>query len=198
VSTNSDEGRKTNRTRQAEARREQLLDCAIAVFAEKGPEAGIKDIAGAAGVASGLIYHYFDSKEALLESIVHERNFVSPLGAFLQDAGEGDVSGTLREVALRYHQWITRVGAFILVLLQLSRSNPRLQQLMKANVLAQFQTLADYLDGRIAAGQLRPHDSKVAAQGLLYSIFTGWQMVQVSPEFASGLAELLYQGLRPD
>lgn len=40
--------RKTSRDLQAEARREQLLDCAVEVFQKKDASAGIKDIAAAA------------------------------------------------------------------------------------------------------------------------------------------------------
>ncbi|HJT57159.1 MAG TPA: helix-turn-helix domain-containing protein, partial [Ktedonobacteraceae bacterium] len=54
-----------------EDRREQIIDAAMHVFAEKGfVRATNKDIAREAGITPGLIYHYFDSKEALLKAIV--------------------------------------------------------------------------------------------------------------------------------
>ncbi len=54
-----------------EDRREQILEAALEVFAEKGfDRATNKDIARAAGITSGLIYHYFRSKkEVLLEAM---------------------------------------------------------------------------------------------------------------------------------
>lgn len=53
-----------------EARRQQILDAATQVFAEKGfDRATIADIARAAGIAEGSIYNYFKNKEDLLISI---------------------------------------------------------------------------------------------------------------------------------
>ncbi len=58
-----------------EDRREQILDAAMHVFAEKGfARATNKDIAREAGITPGLIYHYFDSKEALLKAIIDSRS----------------------------------------------------------------------------------------------------------------------------
>ena len=51
---------KVNRRQQAEQRRAQLIDTALGVFAEKGVEGTtVKDLSEAAGVAQGLLYHYF-------------------------------------------------------------------------------------------------------------------------------------------
>jgi len=58
-----------------EDRREQILDAAMHVFAQKGfARATNKDIAREAGITPGLIYHYFESKEALLMAIVENRS----------------------------------------------------------------------------------------------------------------------------
>lgn len=49
----------------------QILDAALDVFAHKGfHSATITDIAKKAGIAKGLLYHYFNSKEELLYHIV--------------------------------------------------------------------------------------------------------------------------------
>jgi TetR/AcrR family fatty acid metabolism transcriptional regulator len=53
-----------------EARRNQILDAATIVFAEKGfHPTTIKDIAKVAGIADGTIYNYFKNKSALLIGI---------------------------------------------------------------------------------------------------------------------------------
>src|SRR5690554_908141 len=53
-----------------EDRRNQLLDCAGALFAEKGYDATtIAEVIQAAEVSKGGFYHHFDSKEALLEGL---------------------------------------------------------------------------------------------------------------------------------
>ena len=55
-----------------EARRQQIIDAAIAVIAEQGfQRTTIKQIAGRAGVADGTIYNYFKNKDAILFAIVN-------------------------------------------------------------------------------------------------------------------------------
>src|SRR5260221_8242627 len=54
-------------------RRRQLVRAAIRVFARDGFRAArVGDIATEAGVAHGLLYHYFRSKEEVLETIFRE------------------------------------------------------------------------------------------------------------------------------
>lgn len=51
-------------------RRAEFLDCAQALFFERGYEATtINDINGRAGLSKGAFYHYFESKEALLDAL---------------------------------------------------------------------------------------------------------------------------------
>jgi AcrR family transcriptional regulator len=55
-------------------RRRQILDAAIRVFARQGFHAcRVSDIAREAGVAYGLVYHYFDSKDQVLNELFVER-----------------------------------------------------------------------------------------------------------------------------
>src|SRR6476659_3248311 len=55
-------------------RRRQILDAAIRVFARQGfHSARVSDIADEAGVAYGLVYHYFNSKDQVLNELFTER-----------------------------------------------------------------------------------------------------------------------------
>jgi AcrR family transcriptional regulator len=55
-------------------KRRQILDAAIRVFARQGFHATrVADIADEAGVAYGLVYHYFESKEKVLNELFSER-----------------------------------------------------------------------------------------------------------------------------
>jgi AcrR family transcriptional regulator len=55
----------------ADARMESLLDAALRVFALRGYRAArLDDVADEAGVTKGAIYHYFDTKEALLLRVI--------------------------------------------------------------------------------------------------------------------------------
>ena len=55
-------------------KREAILDAAIQVFARRGYHGSrVSDIAHEAGIAYGLVYHYFRNKEEILHSIFEER-----------------------------------------------------------------------------------------------------------------------------
>lgn len=52
------------------SRRRRIREAAVVVFANKGyHDARVSDIAREAGVAHGLVYHYFDGKEQLLQDV---------------------------------------------------------------------------------------------------------------------------------
>ena len=58
----------------ATERRRQILDAAVAVFARQGfNQCRVSDIADEAGVAYGLVYHYFRSKDEVLDTLFLER-----------------------------------------------------------------------------------------------------------------------------
>jgi len=62
--------RKTHR----EKRRTQILDAACVVFGQKGyHDLRIQDVADEAGVAYGLVYHYFKNKDTLLQTVFDEQ-----------------------------------------------------------------------------------------------------------------------------
>ena len=66
-------------------KRRAILDAAITVFARQGfHSARVSDVAAEAGVAYGLVYHYFDSKDQMLNEL-----FSRALGA----AGRGEPRG---------------------------------------------------------------------------------------------------------
>ena len=61
-------------TAAATERRRQILNAAVRVFARQGfHTCRVSDIADEAGVAYGLVYHYFSSKEEILDTLFSER-----------------------------------------------------------------------------------------------------------------------------
>lgn len=69
-------------------KRRAILHAALSVFAERGYHGcRIADVAGKAGVAYGLVYHYFRNKDELLESVFDEQWHIF-LGA-IQAIAEG-------------------------------------------------------------------------------------------------------------
>jgi TetR/AcrR family fatty acid metabolism transcriptional regulator len=60
--------------KSAPDKRRQILDAAVRVFARQGFHAcRVSDIADEAGVAYGLVYHYFASKDEVLDTLFLER-----------------------------------------------------------------------------------------------------------------------------
>ena len=60
-------------TKEPEERKQEIIDTAMRLFYEKGYEkTSIADIAKAIGVAQGLCYRYFPSKEALFDCTVDQ------------------------------------------------------------------------------------------------------------------------------
>jgi TetR/AcrR family transcriptional regulator, fatty acid metabolism regulator protein len=76
-------------TTAAAEKRRVILDAAVRVFARQGfHTCRVSDIADEAGVAYGLVYHYFSSKEQILDTLFLERWDV-----MLQAIAEADASG---------------------------------------------------------------------------------------------------------
>jgi TetR/AcrR family fatty acid metabolism transcriptional regulator len=70
-------------------KRRVILDAAVRVFARQGfHTCRVSDIADEAGVAYGLVYHYFSSKEQMLDTV-----FLDRWNVMLDAIAEADASG---------------------------------------------------------------------------------------------------------
>lgn len=80
--------------------RSVLLQCALDLFAARGYDAvGVQEIADAAGVTKPTLYHYFGSKQGLLQALLDENN-AQLLSALCMAAHyQGDLTGSLVRVA---------------------------------------------------------------------------------------------------
>jgi AcrR family transcriptional regulator len=98
------------RQRRKEARPQELLDAALALFVEKGFAATrSEEVAARAGVSKGTLYLYYPSKEELFKAVV--RNNVSSLiaeGAQIAAQFEGSTPDLL---ALMLRTWWERFGS---------------------------------------------------------------------------------------
>lgn len=71
-------------TSQPASRRDELLQLAATMFAERGLKATtVRDIADSAGILSGSLYHHFKSKEQMVEEVL--RDFLDWLFARYQE-----------------------------------------------------------------------------------------------------------------
>ncbi len=84
-----------------EERRTALLDAAEQAYAERGlSRTTVSDIARAAGVTRGLVYHYFPTTEDLLDGVLERRveAFAASVRAWDDQRTVGDIDGALRDV----------------------------------------------------------------------------------------------------
>src|SRR6476646_9813937 len=74
-----------------QTRRAELLAIAAGLFAERGfKNTTVRDIADAAGILSGSLYHHFDSKESMVDAILssfQEELFASYDAVLASDLG---------------------------------------------------------------------------------------------------------------
>ena len=113
-----------------EEQRAKILEAALTVFAHKGMEATIAEVATAADVSYGLVYRYFASKEALLVELV-EKVLSDSLGA-LERALEmpGTPGERLRSLLTQIVNGVREHPEFILLVQQMlgeeaERDHPR-------------------------------------------------------------------------
>jgi TetR/AcrR family transcriptional repressor of mexJK operon len=155
-----------------EQRRQQIIDGALATFADKGFEkATNKDIAEAARIGSpGLIYHYFEDKIDLLHQVILSR---MPLLQLLEDAPtlldgppEEALPAVMAAVMRAYNQWPAM--AIAKVVLAESMRNPRVARMVSEIGPARgLRLLAGYLERQMDAGRLRRTDPHAAARVLV-------------------------------
>jgi TetR/AcrR family fatty acid metabolism transcriptional regulator len=175
--------RLTDRSTGQEDKRRVILDAAVRVFAHKGYHTSrVGDIAEEAGVAHGLLYHYFRSKEELLETIFRE-TWRDVLNA-VQAVQETDESAR------------DRLAGVAKILLRAWRRDPDLVRVLVREVTrgSHLQKRIDEIDQAfagleriIARGQeegefrtdLDPRMVSYVFYGALEEILTGWVLGQL-------------------
>ena len=93
--------------KQRESRRQQILEAALACFAEDGfHQTGMADIVKRSGLSHGAVYLYFQSKDDLIEALADDRHRrEAVLNSVAQ--GSGDPIGGLHALVRVYAQWLT-------------------------------------------------------------------------------------------
>jgi TetR/AcrR family fatty acid metabolism transcriptional regulator len=160
-------------------KRRQILDAAVRVFARQGFHATrVADIADEAGVAYGLVYHYFRSKDEVLNELFAER-----WSLLLQAIEEADKAGGPQRARL------AAVAAFII---DSYRHDPELMKVIIVEV-----TRAANSFGRTHLPEIRrayEGIAKIVADGQEAGAFRS----DISPLFASmafyGAIEQLLSG----
>jgi AcrR family transcriptional regulator len=158
--------------RRAEARPDEVLDAALALFVEKGfASTKVEEIAARAGLSKGAVYLYFPSKEALLEGLV--KRAVLPIANNALNAVEhfsGDprlvISMVLKMVAQRLSD--PKTIAIPRLIIREAVHFPALAQMYRREVLDRvLPVLEKLLATGIAEGYLRPVDPSLSVRSLV-------------------------------
>jgi AcrR family transcriptional regulator len=181
------------RREQAEWRRQRILDAALLVFGSKGVDAAsMKEVAAAAGVTSGLLYHYFASKEALSLAVTVERGFLPELRELLTGAGERPAAVVLPEVTAGFDRMLGQRTALVGLFVS-GAGNPKIRQGLEEVVNETHRLLGKYLSDRIAVGELRPHDPRAVVQVLFSCCAVGHLIGQ--PVDPAAVAQIVLGGI---
>lgn len=153
-----------------EDRREQIVDAAMRVFAQKGfTRATNKDIAREAGITAGLIYHYFDNKEALLRAIIEERSPIKLLRSLPSETFQLSPETFLR--FLIQQVLLVAEGEHFVQLLRVLLPeiihNPQVSPLGVTVLQEALGFLSHYLAAKMESGELVQTDADLVAQTLI-------------------------------
>jgi TetR/AcrR family transcriptional regulator, fatty acid metabolism regulator protein len=202
AATNNSEGR-------AADKRRQILDAAIRVFARQGfHSARVSDIAEEAGVAYGLVYHYFDSKDQMLNELFTER-WALLLAAIREADSElespreklGAAAGFIIE-SYRHDPELMKV-----IIVEVTRAANSFGRTHLPEIRQAYDAIAKIVADAQADGEFRTDVSSEFAAMLFYGaieqLLTGWifEVVPASDEdyeSAKGLVvETICGGLEP-
>jgi AcrR family transcriptional regulator len=184
-------------------RRADILQAARAVFAEQGfVGARIADIATRAGVATGTVYLYFESKEALVAALVDDllaRLAVELCAVLDRPTSVAPVTETIHAALsfLANERDLLRLQRLDLGLNALApyRPLPGYRQL--------WQELATRLAARMAKGQLRRYDPPALAALLIGTVEWVTEMGLLRDDgdvakYEATVLQVMNQALQPD
>jgi len=191
-----------------EARRNQILDAAASVFAEKGyHRATTKEIASVAGVSEGTIYNYFDNKADLLIGMMTRLVELRELPQELEDALQSDAREFLVAIFRdRMGRIVQSHEETFQAILPEILTNPELRErYYQGFIQPTAMMLEDYIQTRVELGHLRPIDVPLAVRavqgmfvGLLMFRFLGDEPIRTRwEELPEVIGTILFDGLSP-
>jgi TetR/AcrR family fatty acid metabolism transcriptional regulator len=189
-----------------EEKRRRILEAAVRAFARKGYHAcRVGEIATEAGVAYGLVYHYFTSKDEILETIFRD-TWTQMLSAIEAVEEDGVPAGEqLRKVAAIVLRTWKRDPDLVRVLVREVTRSPHIQREVD-EIEQAYAALQRIVERGQASGEFRDDlDARLAAlimYGALEEILTSWVMGQLDDSdeevdrAEKAVATLVRDGLR--
>lgn len=196
------------RTEKAEARRKQILDAALDLFAHQGFSATTtKQIAERVGVTEGLIFHYFPSKTDLLRALTRQRSTImGEVQALLAGVDDKPAAEVLQSIVLGWVDVIHRQANLVTMLLVESQTNPELALAFRDVMAETIGAMTAYLDARVKAGELRVDlQTQTSAMMFFSSLMmfflanrqlTGADWTRSATAFTSSMLDTWFQGAR--
>ena len=173
----------TARSTNSEAKRRELLGAAVRVFARSGyHDARVGDIAREAGVAHGLLYHYFASKEDVLRTIFRE-NWGQLLERFRAvEASDEPADEKLEGIAkVLLRTWRNDPDLVTVMVREVARSRllqEEVEGVREAFVIVERIVAEGQAEGRFR-GDLDPRLASWLVYGGLEEVLTGWVLGQL-------------------
>jgi TetR/AcrR family fatty acid metabolism transcriptional regulator len=175
------------RSAAQEERRRQILDAAVRAFAKKGYHASrVSDIAEEAGVAYGLVYHYFESKDAVLESIFREMwgMMVAAINA-VEEIEESPREQLRKACAIVLRTWRDYPDVVRVLVREVARSGEQLQREVE-EIAHAFEALQRIVERgqreQVFRQDLPPRLAAWIIYGALEEILTGWVLGRLPGE----------------
>lgn len=150
-------------------RREQILDAALRLWTRSGFDATtVEAIALEAGIAKGTVYLYFATKEELLAAAVERWSLLPDLSAVGAAFGDLPLEEALPRLAAQLWSRLRSAAPLAGVLLrELALRPAEARRFLETVVLPANGAFAAFLEGRIAAGELRRVDAFLAARSFV-------------------------------
>lgn len=160
------------RQRRKEARPQELLDAALALFVEKGFAATrAEEVAQRAGVSKGTLYLYFPSKEDLLKAVIRQTLAAQIAeGARLVENLQGSAAHGLTELMTGW--WLQvfhspASGVFKLILTEMCNF-PELAAFYAQEVIEPGSAvIMELLRKGVAQGEFREHDGMATVHSIV-------------------------------
>ncbi|RSZ39579.1 MULTISPECIES: TetR/AcrR family transcriptional regulator [unclassified Variovorax] len=155
---------------RTEARRNAILEAAVALFRELGYErSSMNELAKRLGGSKATLYGYFASKEELFAAVV-QTVAVSHLGEAAAELHEVNEAATLESQLMRFGERMMFVltndtdamAVYRMVIAEAGRSDVG-QQFHEAGPAQYLRTLAGFMDSAMQRGELRRLDPHVTA-----------------------------------
>jgi TetR/AcrR family fatty acid metabolism transcriptional regulator len=173
----------TDRSIAPEAKRDVILGAAVRVFARRGYHGSrVGDIAVEAGVAHGLLYHYFSSKDEVLQTIFRE-NWGALLERFRAvERADEPADEKLEGVAkILLRTWRNDPDLVTVMVREVARSRhlqEEVEGVREAFVIVERIVVQGQKEGRFRA-DLDPRLASWLVYGGLEEILTGWVLGQL-------------------